>query len=198
MSCLLFHLTIVNLQLGTFSLYSRTAWSAATCSCHISMTVMKCIGLEMQHRSLLEVCLRHRYVTVQQIGVSNIHQMWNEFWLRLLWFFFMPAWITQWQKWRESTNILGLELSLQPHSYMVRGHEIKKIPVFGVEGHDVMNGFTGWQLQCPLVSQGHVREEGQLWKKQEGNRAQNVCWITVLEHMQKGATFSHNKKFSQL
>lgn len=51
---------------------------------------------------------------------------------------------------------------LQPHSYMVRGHEIKEVAVAGVEGHDVVDRFDSWQLQCPLISQGHVRQEGQL------------------------------------
>ena len=47
-------------------------------------------------------------------------------------------------------------------SYMVRGHEIKVVAVVGVEGHDVMDRLAGWQLQCPLIGQGHVRQEGQL------------------------------------
>lgn len=50
----------------------------------------------------------------------------------------------------------------QPHSYMVRGHEVKEVAVVGVEGHDVVDCFAGWQLQCPLTGQGHVRQEGQL------------------------------------
>lgn len=51
---------------------------------------------------------------------------------------------------------------LQPHSYVVRGHEIKEVAVAGVEGHDVVDRFDSWQLQCPLISHGHVRQEGHL------------------------------------
>lgn len=45
---------------------------------------------------------------------------------------------------------------------MVRGHEIKEVAVAGVKGHDVVDCLAGRQLQCPLVGQGHVRQEGQL------------------------------------
>lgn len=47
-------------------------------------------------------------------------------------------------------------------SYMVRGHEIKEVPVVGVKGHDMVDGLAGWQLQCPLIGHGHVRQQGQL------------------------------------
>lgn len=63
---------------------------------------------------------------------------------------------------RESTNVLRPEPRRQPHSYMARGHEIKEVAIVGVEGHDVVDRFAGWQLQCPLIGQGHVRQEGQL------------------------------------
>lgn len=45
---------------------------------------------------------------------------------------------------------------------MVRGHEIKVVAVIGVKGHEVVHRFTGWQLERPLVGQGHVRQEGEL------------------------------------
>lgn len=62
------------------------------------------------------------------------------------------------------TEVGGInrEPRLQPHSYMVRGHDIKEVSVVGVEGHDVVDCFAGGQLQCPLIGQGHVRQEGQL------------------------------------
>lgn len=45
---------------------------------------------------------------------------------------------------------------------MVRGHEIKVVAVAGVKGHEVVDRLTGWQLERPLVGQGHVRQEGEL------------------------------------
>ncbi len=62
----------------------------------------------------------------------------------------------------DQQTVLRLEPRPQPHSYVVRGHEVKEVAVVGVEGHDVVDRFAGWQLQCPLTGQGHVRQEGQL------------------------------------
>lgn len=45
---------------------------------------------------------------------------------------------------------------------MVRGHEIKVVAVVGVKGHEVVDRLAGWQLECPLVGQGHVRQKGEL------------------------------------
>lgn len=75
----------------------------------------------------------------------------------------MLTWINQ--RWWESD------------SYMVRGHEIKVVAVVGVEGHDVMDRLAGRQLQCPLIGQGHVRQEGQLWGGDEsrGHRLDRRC-----------------------
>lgn len=44
----------------------------------------------------------------------------------------------------------------------MRGHEIKVVAVTGVKGHEVVDCLTGWQLECPLVGQGHVLQEGEL------------------------------------
>lgn len=44
----------------------------------------------------------------------------------------------------------------------MRSHDIKEVAVTGVEGHDVVDRFAGGQLQCPLIGEGHVRQEGQL------------------------------------
>lgn len=40
---------------------------------------------------------------------------------------------------------------------MMRGHDIKKVAVVGIEGHDVVYCFVGSQLQHPLIGRGHVR-----------------------------------------
>lgn len=46
---------------------------------------------------------------------------------------------------------------LQVYPYMMRGHDIKKVAVVGIEGHDVVYCFVGSQLQHPLIGCGHVR-----------------------------------------
>lgn len=63
---------------------------------------------------------------------------------------------------RLAVNIHRLKTRPCLSAYVVRGHDIKKVAVVGVEGHDVVDGFAGWQLRGPLTGQGHVREEGQL------------------------------------
>lgn len=50
----------------------------------------------------------------------------------------------------------------QLNAYMVRGHEIKEVPVAGVEGHDMVDSFACCQLQCPLTGHSQVWPEGQL------------------------------------
>lgn len=165
----------------------------------ISTTFMKHIGLELQHRNLLEVYTYGFFTTNMWLlnwGEEDMDI--NEVWLQLLWFSLMPTWINHWQRWRESTNISRLECPLQLYSYMVRGHEIEKVPVVGVEGHDVVDWFAGWQLQCPLISHGHVRQEGQLWKRHKGgDREEDACWITVSEQVQNGAiNIFPQRKFS--
>lgn len=53
----------------------------------------------------------------------------------------------------------------ETHSYMVRRHEIKEVSVVGVQGHDVVDRLAGWQLQCRLIGQGQVGQEGQLRRR---------------------------------
>lgn len=85
------------------------------------------------------------------------------FWLLVLWFLSTPPGINQPGRWGAEDQQTP---RLLPRSYMVGGHEIKVVAVAGVEGHDVVDGFAGGQPQRPLVGQGHVRQEGQLWKSE--------------------------------
>lgn len=57
---------------------------------------------------------------------------------------------------------------------MVGGHEIKVVAVAGVQGHDVVDRFAGWELQGPLIGQGHIRQEGQL---RETHRSKGHAWL---------------------
>lgn len=79
------------------------------------------------------------------------------------------AYVVQTNQWVEDNKQTHRDWTLYPqsHTHMVRGHEIKIVAVIGVEGHDVVDRFAGWQLQSPLIGQGHVRQEGQLRKRHQ-------------------------------
>lgn len=106
-----------------------------------------------------------------QLNWGEIQWMWNKVRLLLIWFFSMLVWINQGVEENKQTH-WDWSLRPQTHTYMVRGHEIKVVAVVGVEGHDVVDRFAGWQLQRPLIGQGHVRQEGQLWKRHQGKWTQ--------------------------
>lgn len=78
---------------------------------------------------------------------------------------------------------------------MVRGHEIKVVAVAGVQGHEVVHRLTGWQLERPLVGQGHVRQEGELWIRRRG-KGQKV--VFQLNWTPKFSEFSINHSINTM
>ena len=47
----------------------------------------------------------------------------------------------------------------------MRRHEIKEVAVIRIEGHDGVDRLAGWELEGPLIGQGEVLQEGQLWNQ---------------------------------
>lgn len=69
----------------------------------------------------------------------------------------------------------GLGQSNQGRSHVVRSHDVEEVAVVGVEGHDVVDGLAGGQLQRPLVGHGHVRPEGELWRRRQVGTGAERC-----------------------
>ena len=47
----------------------------------------------------------------------------------------------------------------------MRRHEIKEVAVVRIEGHDGVDRLAGRELEGPLIGQGEVLQEGQLWNQ---------------------------------
>ena len=147
---------------------SRLHYSQLTIRCSHILSGARLLQTSWLRTAALKVCVQ-----------LNGGGMWNEVWSLLY------ADMNKSKVGRTSSS--RLEPGLQPHTHMVRGHEVQKVPVVGVEGHDVMDSFTGRQLEGPLIGQGHVRQESQLWSTD--TRAEDRGWSCRIGNRCKTNTF---------